>query len=330
MMLKLEEDVFDRLRPNSGKSHKAEITSLGLRTQPPSGEAVAAPVGQPGAKQDTTAQPKPTGANPTAATPNPAPAQQCLQFGLNPEGMLSVCKGFRRRFEEWQKSGHKPAAIFYLVFPQQGHPLSTSTKDGKRTFLFLFATPQMARAFAAAKDLKAVIAACRLESLPGEADRWIAAGINSYALNPCPRCGNMTLYAITELQSEPQFVETWALDAVNRKVFGELVVRGCQNQIGANPTGVRSSLERMRDHLDCCNPYLHWVIALLAGMAGDMQANAAGIERLEELAPQLAAKVKGKTFEPGDQSQMLTMGEAMLGLLASYGIVNVPMKPREG
>src|ERR1700722_1916745 len=130
MMLKPEEDVFDRFRPNSGKSPKAEITSLGLGTQPLSSEAVAVPVVQPGAKQETPAQPKPAAGSSTPAAPSPAPVQQCLQFGLNPEGMLSVCNGFRRRFDEWQKSGQKPAAIFYLVFPQQGHPLSTSTKDG--------------------------------------------------------------------------------------------------------------------------------------------------------------------------------------------------------
>jgi len=62
-----------------------------------------------------------------------------------------------------------------------------------------------------------------------------------------------------------------------------------------------------------------------------MQANAAAIQRLEEFGPDLAGKLKGNSFdskEPG--SQMATMPEAMTGLLASYGIVNLPMKPAAG
>jgi hypothetical protein len=78
-------------------------------------------------------------------------------------------------------------------------------------------------------------------------------------------------------------------------------------------------------------PYLHWVIAVLAGLAGDMQANAAAIQRLEEFGPDFACKLQGNSFDPREPgSRMATMPEAMMGLQASYGILNLPMKTAAG
>jgi hypothetical protein len=314
MMLGLEDEVFDRFKPLAKKGENSDLTSLDLRTEP--------------------ASPPPLGAKPApeaqSATPA-APIPSCLQITINPEGTLALGKDFRRRSDEWMKSGQRPQVVLYLVFPQQGHTLTVSTKDGKKTIVPLFGSTWIAKAYLTGKGIQALIAACRLDGLANQADKWVAAGINCYALNPCFRCGNSTLYPIAELQSEEQFLETWCLDAVTRRLFAEIIVRSCQNQFGPNPKGVRDSLERVRDHLDCGIPYLHWVIAVLAGMAGDRQANAAAIQRLEEFGPDFAGKLKGNSFdfrEPG--SQTATMPEAIMGLLASYGILNLPMKPSTG
>lgn len=306
--------MFDRFKPFAKKGENSKLTSLDLHIEPASQP-------QPGAKPAQEAQ---------SGTP-PAPIPSCLQIAINPEGLLALGKDFLRRSNERMKSGQRPQVVLYLVFPQQGHTLTVSTKDGKKTILPLFGSTWIAKAYLTAKGLQAVIAACRLDALADQADKWIAAGINCYALNPCFRCGNSTLYPIAELQSEEQFLQTWGLDAITRRLFAEIIVRNCKNQFGSNPKLVRDSLERVRDHLDCGMPYLHWVIAVLAGMAGDMQANAAAIQRLEEFGPDFAGKLKGNSFDPKEPgSQMATMPEAMTGLLASYGILNLPMKPAAG
>jgi|HubBroStandDraft_6_1064221.scaffolds.fasta_scaffold22631_1 hypothetical protein len=314
MIAGLEDEVFDRFKPFAKKGEKSELTSLDLHTEPASQP-------RPDAKPVPEAQ---------SGTP-PAPIASCLQIAINPEGTLALGKDFRRRSDEWMQSGQRPHVVLYLVLPQQGHTLTVSTKDGKKTILPLFGSAWIAKAYLTAKGLQAVIAACRLDALADQAEKWVGTGVNCYALNPCFRCGNSTLYPIAELQSEEQFLQTWGLDAITRRLFAEIIVRNCQNQFGSNPKLVRDSLERVRDHLDCGMPYLHWVIAVLAGMAGDMQANAAAIQRLEEFGPDFAGKLKGNSFdfkEPG--SQVATMPEAMTGLLASYGILNLPMKPAAG
>lgn len=292
------------------KAENSELTSLNLRPDPvPQAQTAKEPVPatHPGAQ--------------------PAPVQHCLQLAFTPEGTLVICKDFRRKFDEWVKSNPPLQVVFYLVLPQQGHPLSISTKDGSKTILLLFGSIWMANAYVAARGLKAVTAGCRLESLPQQAEKWIAAGINFFALNPCPKCGNGTIYPINELQSEEQFVQSFGLDAVNRRIYGEIIIRNCQSQL-TNHKVVRNNLERVRDHLDCTNPYIHWMIAVLAGMAGDIEANTAAIDRLEQFGPPFIGKVKRNSFDPKDpDSQMRSIPEAMIGLLASYGILNVPMKP---
>jgi hypothetical protein len=246
--------------------------------------------------------------------------------------MLALGKDFRRRSDEWFKSGHKPQVVLYPVFPQQGHTFTVSTKDGKKTILPLFGSTWIAKAYLTGRGLQAVTGACPLGALADQADKWIAAGINCYTLNPCFRCGNATLYPIAELQSEEQFLQTWGLDAITRRLFAEIIVRNCQAQFASNPKAVRDSLERVRDHLDSGVPYLHWVIAVLAGMAGDMPAKAAAVQRLGEFGPDFADKLKGTaSFDPQESgAHITTMPEAMLGLLASYGILNLPMKPAAG
>jgi hypothetical protein len=319
-----DEGVFDRFKPFAKKEKTSELTSLDLCTGPtpqPQSGANAASERQPDAKPAQEAQ---------SSTPPPS-IPSCLQVAIDPERTLVLGKDFRRRSEEWMKSGQWPQVVPYLVFPQQGHTLTVSTNDGKKTIVPIFGSTWIAKAYLAAKGIQAVIAACRLYALADQAEKWIAAGINCYALNPCFRCGSSILYPVAELQSEEQFLQTWSFDAITRRLFAEIIVRQCQNQFASNPKGVRDSLERVRDHLDCGMPYLHWGIALLAGMAGDMQANAVAIQRLEEFGPDFVGKLKGDSFhfgEPG--SQMATMPEAMMGLLASYGILNLPMKPAAG
>src|ERR1700728_2676978 len=156
MMLGLEDDVFDRFKPFEKKGENSVLTSLNLRREPAS---------QPQSDANTASEPQP-GAKPAqeahSGTP-PAPIPSCLQIAINPEGTLALGKDFRRRSDEWMKSGQRPQVVLYLVFPQQGHTLTDSTKDGKKTIVPLFGSRWIAKAYLAAKGIQAVIAACRLD-----------------------------------------------------------------------------------------------------------------------------------------------------------------------
>ncbi|MBV8671817.1 MAG: hypothetical protein JOZ33_00160 [Acidobacteriaceae bacterium] len=295
---------------NKSRTGNSELTSLNLSSDP---------VPQPQTSKESSPAP-PQGPKPTLVPP-------CLQLAFTPEVVLFICRDFQRQFDEWVKKNPKPQVIFYLVLPQQGHPVSISSNDGSKTTLLLFGSTWMANAFAASRGLKAVTAGCRLESLPQQAEKWIAAGINSFALNPCPKCGNAPIYPVAELQSEEQFLRSFGQDAVNRRIYGGIIVRNCQARL-SDQKFVRNNLERLRDHLDYGNPYVHWMIAAFAGMAGDKEASNAAIDQLEQFGPPFIGKIKrdpSDPMEPG--SPVRSVAEGIVGLLASYGILNVPMKP---
>jgi len=239
------------------------------------------------------------------------------------EGTHMHFAGTCRKIEELRKAGTKPELLHYLVYPQQGHIYSVTTSSGSQTILPLFSSKPMADAYIAAKKIGAVAAACRLENLPALGEKWVAAGMNFFAFNICCKCTSFVLHPIAELQSQEPVVNSWRNDLALRRQFAEAFGRNAYSAIGSNPKFARGWFEGMRDHIDPANPYLHWIIALLAGMAGDMAANAASIKRLEEFGPPFVGKLQGTSFDPAQPgSQASTMGEAMIGLGASLGILD--------
>lgn len=302
--------MFDLFKPKSSQDHDSGITSLDLRAAaPPADRSPAEPVSAP------------------APQPVPKPAQQlvpaCAQLAINLEGAQMYFTGAVLKLLQLQNTRAKPELLLYLVYPQQGHAFSVTTTDGARTILPLFTSKPMAHAYIAAKKIGAVPAACRLENLPALAEKWAAAGMNFYAFNLCCRCSSFVPNPIAELDSQESVINRWRVDFVHRRQFAELYGRNAYNAIGTNPKAARACFEAMRDHIDPANPYLHWIIALLAGMAGDMAANAASIARLEEFGPPFVGKLQGTSFDPAEAgSQMNTMPEAMTGLAASLSILD--------
>lgn len=302
--------MFGSFKPKSRKGDDPGITTLDLRVPTP-------PVAQSPPKASAASAPQ---AVPKAA-PQPVPACVALTFTL--EGAQLYSNGLLLKIQELQKTEAKPELLYYLVYPQQGHTLSVTTSDGSRTILPLFTSRPMADAYIAAKKLGAVAAACRMEKLPAQSEKWAAAGMNFYAINMCCRCVNFGFQPIAELQSQEQVVNRWRNDTAQRRQFGETFGRNAYNAIGSNPKAARTWFEGMRDHIDPANPYLHWVIAVLAGMAGDMDANATSIKRLEEFGPPFIGKLQGTSFDPAQPgSQLSTMPEAMAGLAISLGILD--------
>ncbi len=296
--------MFDRFK---SKPQEPELTSLGLKTDAP--------------KQPIEGQnPQPTPA------PPPVP---CVQVSLGLEGNFNFYKELRRRHEQFVATGAKLEAVFYLVLPQQGHTLTVSTPDGKSTILYLFTSKIMADGYLARRKLGAVAAGCRVSSLGEQVERWAVLGINAYGLNACAKCANAAVGPLTDLQSEQKFQDCWSLDAMNRRLFAETALRYWQQNM-ANVAGYRKALEGIRDHVDPGCPYLHMLIAAMAGMQGDKETAAGAIQWLDRFGPPFTGKLNAETIVPDKvETWSGALTEATLGLYGTYGLANVPMKPLE-
>lgn len=300
--------MFDSFNPKD-----KSLTSLDLGTPPPRKPAPAPP-------------PK----SEPAAAAKPPMAQVCVAQVQTLEGAYIHFAGARQKFEQMVKADLKPEILFYIVFPQQGLSHTLTTNDGLKTAVPLFTSKVMAEAYLSARKLPAVAAACRIENLPQQAEKWTTAGINSYALNICCKCLAMNMYPLAELESEDLFLSTWRLDLANRRQFAEVYGRNAAGAVSANPKQARIWLEGIRDHIDPANPYLHWVIAVLAGMAGDMEANSASIKRLDAFGPPFQGKLQGTSFDPTvPGSQLSTMAEGLLGLGVSLGYIDLSKMQQE-
>ena len=291
---------------DNADSKDRKIISLGLGNPVPRPASPAAP---------PTPQPK--------AEVKPPVLQVCMAQAFTLEGMYLQFAGTHRKFEDMVWTGLKPDVFFYVVFPQPGLTHSVTSPDGLKTIVPLFTSKAMAEAYITGKKLGAVAAACRLENASSQAEQWMSSGINSYALNVCSRCLLTSVFPVAELQSEDQFLTTWRMDLANRRQFAEGYGRNAAAMIGTNAKQARACLEGIRDHIDPGNPYLHWVIAVLAGLAGDMEANQASIKKLEAFGPAFTGKLQGTSFDPTvPGSQAGTMGEALLGLGLSLGYLD--------
>lgn len=303
--------MFEGFKSNDDSLTKLDISSLPRHSVTPKPRADAA-------------------AKPEAKAPVP---QICVAQTLTLEGALQHFGGAQRKLGEMVRTGLRPELLFYIVFPQPGLTHSIPANNGTNTIVPIFNSKMMAEAYIAGKKIAGAVAAvCRAEKLAQQAEKWSASGINSFSLNACCRCFGMMVFPLSDLEAEDKFLTTWRVDLANRRQFAESYGRNASAVFATNRKQARIWLEGIRDHIDCANPYLHWMIALLAGLDGDMKANAASIKRLEAFGPQFVGKLQGTSFdfsEPG--SQMSTFPEAVVGLGVSLGYLDpskVKQEPR--
>jgi hypothetical protein len=287
--------MFDKFFKKPDHPEKSPLTSLDLETPvpPPKTEA-------------------PANASTKAVT-------KCSVLHFRDEAhKAAVFADQTKQYREWTARGQRPISLYFGVLPQQGLPMSSCSVDGKLTTLYFFDTPFAAKyAFERLRPTPA-IAGCTVGSVPAKGEKWIAAGINSFAMIPCRLCGPRNVFRAENLLSHDKFTQCLGVEIVQRAFRTRGLALQTQAQLAKNKAVARASLEYLRDHFDAGNPYVHWMIAILAGMEGDMKANADSIAQMEELGPEFAEKLRGKPFDASPESQFLTFPEAMMGILLSY------------
>ena len=256
-----------------------------------------------------------------------AAPRHCNIINLNPEGQKAFAAEFKRRYEVWLETGIRPLLLFFGVLPQQGQSITGATQDGKFTIVFLFDTPIAAKAFLGEKQPAATIAGLPLRSLIQQAEKWANAGVNAFAVNPCPICGPRNIYPAKHFDSLEGFMKVWGNETVMRQFRSSLLAQQAHGSLGKDNKATRTLLEYLWKHFDASNPYVVWTLAVFAGMDGDMTANASYIKKLEEFGPPFIGKLHGTSFDMSPGSQLATLPEALMGLLLSYGLLKIPNQP---
>jgi hypothetical protein len=226
-------------------------------------------------------------------------------------------------------SGQLPANIFLLA--ANGSVAVYKTPDGAHNAVLLFSSPFRAADYARAQGLQFPVATFKLEALPVAAKQWHDAGIDSFFFDCCPRCAGANLLS-SKVEDKTittnQVAYAWATAVSIRNWRAEDAIRRFLAIQGDDAIALkRRSMEFFRDHIDCGIPYVHWLIAIFAGIQQDEPARLAAVARLEEFGPAF----KGIITRMTDRSQLAAWGEASTkahaGLLATFGMFKETPQP---
>ena len=228
-----------------------------------------------------------------------------------------------RRAKELLSVGKFPGTYFYVVDPCRGHIMALPGHPKIQKPVVLFSSALSARDYLRGRQGTWGVAGFNLRYLPLHAKRWSAAGIDGLSVL---QCKNPTEHNIIPLKNGQMtnevLAQAWAFSWAIRCFRGELFIRQFfakkqENAVAKN----LATLKLLRDRVDYCNPYVHWLIALMIGMQGDEEERLTATERLKEFGPEFAEKDtrSGNDVEPKKWMDAIAM--AHVGLLASFGML---------
>ena len=157
---------------------------------------------------------------------------------------------------------------------------------------------------------------------------WKKSGVWAFALDRCPRCPTWLSIPIRDDLTDEQICRMWVTHRATRIFQAQRSLRFYMDTTPENnlPDHVenrrmkRKVLEAIRDHLDCNVPYLHWMIALEAGISHDEDVRLAAIERLSGFGPMFCDKA---TLSSEGDAWAQAVAECQVGLFRSFEMLRL-------
>jgi hypothetical protein len=253
---------------------------------------------------------------PTLAAPPP------IQSHPLPSVDPTRLEAIKHRAKEILDSGRTPESL-YVCAVTRGL-LTFQPASAQKPVMLLFSHPFAVNDYLRATGTTGSALQLQVETLPKSARSWLSLGVETAALDRCPRCPQFLSINLAGMANwtKEDFAKVWAHHRAARSVCSEDRIRSAMKHSAAGShAAARSELEYVRDHFDCGVPYLHQMIGLLAEAQQDEVAKATAMERLKEFGPEFEGPLD---FSPN------LMATAMVGLMANFGIVSVPAHSHPG
>jgi hypothetical protein len=278
---------------------------------------------------------RPADANPATATPAAAKpiAEQLQEAQARQEAFNKspAADAARRMADAILQSGNLPKAVYFARYQNSEIPVGLLSPDRTKGVVFLFSSPVLALHFL--RNSKQPFDLCQLDldDMEATARAWKALTFNSYIFDPSPEKTNAPLLDMRDgIIHKEVVLRSWAATRVTRNAIADAWRVEYLNggKTGAtNPETLRKQrelLEHLRDMGAYDVPFVHWVIAIIAGLQGDEAARLAATKTLEEFGPSFVGKTEPRSAG-GDIKQWAdSMGVAYLGLLAEFGMAKGP------
>jgi hypothetical protein len=211
---------------------------------------------------------------------------------IDPKLLVVAAPEINRRAKEILDAGKRPRAL-YLAVNEPNNLVSFRTANPDHNVLLIFTSGHAAMDYLRTAEIGGGVHEFPFESLSAYMEMWKKAQVDSFVLDRCPRCPH---FAIAQIDgcTEEKFKTVWALHRATRNFQSERLIRvyldsskATKNADGALSSSqkMRNLLETLRDHIDYSVPYVHWLIALHAGVDGDQEARIASVRNLEAFGP---------------------------------------------
>lgn len=237
-----------------------------------------------------------------------------------------VPEEINRGIQQLLDSGRHPEAVFFAGNPQTGALLVFRNHSPALQAILLFSSPQRAKDYLKATNTPGdmQVLGVNFDSLPMAAEHWRASGVDSFIINRCPRCPFVQpVKSENNLITKQQLTFMWATNMTIHNWQAAKLLRQYLAYKGEDMLSQkRATLEILRDHVAYDVPYVHWLIALIAGVQGDENTRAAALACLMDFGPDVASQMSVTEGNVDDKAWTEAMAKAHVGLFASFGLLN--------
>jgi hypothetical protein len=229
---------------------------------------------------------------PETAAALPHPNQSNGPLAQDPRLQAEI----NRRSLELTKSGKHPEVILYLFNPVERVPVSLNGTNPPSRSAVLFSSAAAAHFFKREKKLAIEVGGIAFNEFPRLAEDLHARGFDSFVMDLSPR-SPMTnvLRPEKKLITTEQVTFAWAVARTVRNFQAQRILRPLlfNNPQFATPENLmklREALEVVRGAGGFDVPFVHWMIALIAGMQHDEAARLAATADLEPFGSEWVGK----------------------------------------
>jgi len=261
------------------------------------------------------------------SAPSAQPQGQPIQPPAQATGIQAE---INRRGLELAKSGRHPEAIFLLVDPTTHTPISVTSTNPPSLSVMLFSSAANARFFMQDRKLSVEMRQVEFDKFPRIAEQLRSHKFDSFVMDVSPKSPMCNvLRAKDELITLEQLTFAWALMRTIRnfqaqRYLGPLCFKNPEFGSPAGQDKLRRALEELRGAGAYDVPFLHWVIALIAGMQHDEPARLTATADLEAFGPDFVGRTVCAENEESLAEWRKSWGLAFTGLLTEFEMISGP------
>jgi hypothetical protein len=240
----------------------------------------------------------------------------------------------QRCAEELMESNGHPDAMFYATRTGQCSPLGFVSPDKTKGMALIFTSRVLAyqlfqeKAFTSGNGAFEV-RQFRLDEMEELARSWKSQGFSAFTLNmTAKKAAPVVIEARDGVITKELLLKAWAANRVSCSVLAEAwraeYVGPWAEELCFKEKlkRQRTALENLRDMGAGDVPFVHWQLALVAGMQGDEPGRLAATAVLETFGPDFAGKTAPSVEDPKGWAESMSI--ATLGLMTEFGMLCGP------